>query len=66
MPKYSLKALLIVMAAAFALSGCVGAGSSAFVVCPKTQPLGKCTTVTSAMKCGPGPGTPGSAPIKCK
>ncbi len=65
MARYSLKAMLIVMAASFVLAGCVGAGSNAFVVCPKTQPLSKCTSVTSGMKCGPGPGIQSGAPIKC-
>ena len=65
MARYSLKAMLIVMTASFTLAGCVGADSSAFVVCPKTQPLGKCTIVTSGIKCGPGPGNPSGAPIKC-
>ncbi len=65
MARYSLKAMLIVMAASFALAGCVGADSSAFVVCPKTQPVSKCITVTSGIKCRPGPGIPSGAPIKC-
>ena len=65
MARYSLKAMLIVTAAFFALSGCVGVDSNVFVVCPKTQPLIKCTTVTSGIKCRPGPGIPSGAPIKC-
>ncbi len=66
MSQYAMKAMLLIAAGVFTLVGCTGAGSSAFVVCAKTQPLLSCKQVTAGMKCMPGPGTPGSAPIKCK
>ncbi len=66
MSQDSMKAMLFIAAGAFILAGCAGAGSSAFVVCAKTQPLLNCKQVTAGMNCKPGPGTPGSAPIKCK
>jgi hypothetical protein len=66
MPKYPLKAMLVVLATAFALVGCAGAGSSAYVFCGKTQPVSGCKTVSSSMKCLPQDGYPGGARIKCK
>ena len=66
MSQYSMKAMLLIAACAFTLAGCAGGQSSAFVMCPKTQPLLSCKQISAGMKCTTGPGTPGSAPIKCK
>ena len=65
MPKYSLKAMLVVIAATFALAGCASPG--AFIMCENSgQPIGKCKTVTSGMKCLPQDGGAGGALVKCK
>lgn len=65
MPKYSLKAMLIVIAAAFTLAGCASPG--AYTFCENSgQPIGKCKTVTSGMKCRPQDGGAGGSIIKCK
>ena len=57
----------VVLAAAFALAGCTGAGTSSFIMCENSgQPIGKCKTVTSGMKCRPQDGGPGGSLVKCK
>lgn len=67
MSTYSIKAMLLTIAAAFILAGCAGAGSSSYVFCEGSgQPIGNCKTVTSGMKCRPMDGGPGGALVKCK
>ena len=67
MSHYSMKAMPIVIAAGFALAGCAAAGSSAYIFCENSgQPIGKCKTVTSGMKCLPQNGGAGGSLIKCK
>ncbi len=67
MSQYSMKATLLIAVCTFVLAGCASAGSSAYIFCENSgQPIGKCKTVTSGMKCLPQNGGAGGSLIKCK